>query len=200
MMTSFSGEPGERAHRNLRSRPAPPQRAVPAGPALSPHRLRPGRLARRRRGRWCSTARPGSMWTRGSAPPRCASPASSTTRRSPSRRSTGTAASCRRTRRSRGCSARCRAPARAARARSIAEAFRDGEGAQVDGGPERGRREPQRHPAARTAHRRRKGRLGARLGDAGERQRRRGRDRRSSTRSTPPISARSRSSSRNRRR
>ncbi len=82
----------------------------------------------------------------------------------------------------------------------IAEAFRDGRGRAGDGGPEGRRRKPQRYPAARTAHRRRQGRLRARLGDAGERQSRRMARRRSSTPSTPPISARSRSSSRSRRR
>ena len=116
---------GEVRDGDLRSRPAPAQRPDPAGAALPPRRLRPGRPARRRRAPSCSTARRATTSTRASAPPRCASRASSTTRRWRSRRSTGPGASCGRTRPSRGCSARCRAPAtRAARARAIVDGLR----------------------------------------------------------------------------
>ena len=190
----------QRAHRNLRSRPAPPQRSVPAGSALSSHRLRPGRLAWARRARSCSTARRASTSTRASAPPRCASRASSTTRRSRSRRSIA-----------HGRILQANAPFTRLFG-TLPRTGEDGEGPLHRRGVPRRRgragrrraegsgRKPQRHPAARTAHRRREGRLRARLGDAGERRRRRTAKRRSSTRSTPPISARSRSSSRSRRR
>ena len=68
-------------------------------------------------------------------------------------------------------------------------------------GAEGGSREPERHPAARTARRRRGRALGAGLDHPGERRRRRrATSARSSTPSTPPICASCRSSSPSRRR
>ena len=80
VLVRTAGPAGRGPHRPVRPRPAPPQR---------PHRCRCGSTtaspsartaSRARRAPSCSTARPGPRPTSRSAPPRCASPASSTTR------------------------------------------------------------------------------------------------------------------------
>ena len=200
-MTSFSGEPGdvrtETFDLDLR------RRNGQFLPVRLYHRVAFGQDGRPGlRARSSSTARPASTWTRASAPPRCASRASSTTRRWRSRPSTGA-----------GRIVQANAPF----TRLFGTLPRTGEGGegpldrrrlpraatapQLEAALEGGGREPERHPAARTAALAgEEDALGARLGDAGERRGGGGRERRSSTPSTPPSCARCRSSSRSRRR
>ena len=124
---------GRREDRSARSRFQDPQRPLDPG-ATVPQ----GGVRRRRRARALAHARAQSRARRGrgsrSAPPKCASCASSTTRRWRSRPSTGRAASCARTRCSRACSralARRRAQhpvdGRRARARRARTGHRQGE-------------------------------------------------------------------------
>ena len=86
--------------------------------------------ARRRAGRdahaWCSTARPARRSRKRCAPPRCASPASSTTRPSPSPRSTARAASGAPMRRSCACSRAVAAATAPARGSSTSSPSRTG--------------------------------------------------------------------------